>query len=338
MSADSFRQMAARYPALRIAVAGDFCLDRYLEIDPARAETSIETGLPVRNVVRVRAQPGAAGTVLNNLAALGVGEIHAVGFCGEDGEGYELRGALERIAGVCMDGFLVTPQRRTFTYCKPLIVVPGAPPIEMERLDTKNWTPTPEAVQAMLAAHVRRLGAAVDAVILMDQVDAPETGVVTRHVREAAAAAQRAHPGLLVLADTRRSLDDYPPMTFKMNGAELGALCGQEEPPDVVKTMRLATALARRNGHPVFVTLSEHGIVGAGADGYTHHVPGLPLRGPIDIVGAGDAVTANLAAALAAGADRSEAMTVAMAAASVVIHKLGTTGTASPHEIETALA
>ena len=54
-------------------------------------ETSIETGLTVYNVVEVRSQPGAAGTILNNLVALGIGEIHAIGFCGDDGEGFELR-------------------------------------------------------------------------------------------------------------------------------------------------------------------------------------------------------------------------------------------------------
>ena len=42
-------------------MVGDFCLDRYLEIDPALAETSLETGLPVHNVVRVRSQPGGGG-------------------------------------------------------------------------------------------------------------------------------------------------------------------------------------------------------------------------------------------------------------------------------------
>ena len=96
MNAERFAEITGRYPSLRIGVVGDFCLDRYLEIDPARAEVSIETGLPVHNVVRVRSQPGAAGTILNNLVALGVGTIHVVGFCGDDGEGYELGRALRR--------------------------------------------------------------------------------------------------------------------------------------------------------------------------------------------------------------------------------------------------
>ena len=93
MTPDRFDQITHEFERLCLAVVGDFCLDRYLEIDPARAEISIETGLPVHNVVRVRSQPGAAGTILNNLVALGVGEILPVGFCGHDGEGYELPSA-----------------------------------------------------------------------------------------------------------------------------------------------------------------------------------------------------------------------------------------------------
>src|SRR5260221_11415100 len=94
MDSSRFQAITERYRDLSIAVVGDFCLDRYLEIDPARQETSLETGLPVHNVVNVRAQPGGAGTVLNNLAALGGGAIFPVGFCGAHGEGYELGRAL----------------------------------------------------------------------------------------------------------------------------------------------------------------------------------------------------------------------------------------------------
>src|SRR5262245_64314382 len=126
MNAERLRALTSRYPKLRVAVAGDFCLDRYLEIDPERRETSIETGLPVHNVVNVRSQPGAAGTILNNLVALGVGEIYPIGFCGTDGEGFELQRALRAKGNcVCMDYFFASDERRTFTYCKPLVVQAG---------------------------------------------------------------------------------------------------------------------------------------------------------------------------------------------------------------------
>src|SRR5262249_25305016 len=89
----------------------------------------------------------------------------------------------------------------------------------------------------------------------------------------------------------------------------------------------------KKNHQPVFVTMAERGIVGAMPDQPPEHVRAHPTRGPIDIVGAGDAVTANLAAARAAGADVREAMELAMAAASIVIHQLGTTGTATVAQI-----
>ena len=75
MDPQRFKAIAHKYSSLRIAVLGDFCLDRYFEIDPAKAEISIETGLPVHNVINARAQPGGGGTVLNNLSALGIGAI-----------------------------------------------------------------------------------------------------------------------------------------------------------------------------------------------------------------------------------------------------------------------
>src|SRR6266852_704100 len=94
MTPKRLQAITGAYRSLRIVILGDFCLDRYLEIDPARQETSLETGLPVHNVVNVRAQPGGAGTILNNLSALGIGTIYPIGFAGHDGEGFELWNSL----------------------------------------------------------------------------------------------------------------------------------------------------------------------------------------------------------------------------------------------------
>jgi rfaE bifunctional protein kinase chain/domain len=326
--------LAQRYAGLKLAVVGDFCLDRYYEIDPARQERSIETGRVVHNVVRVRPLAGGAGTIVNNLAALGVGAIHAVGFAGADGEGYELRRALAALPGLRLDHFGETEQRRTFTYGKPLVLHPGRPPEELDRLDSKNWTPTPDAVQDRLIAAVEDLAERVDAFIVLEQADVAETGVVTGRVREAIGAVAQRRPELPVLADSRRGLGDYPPLNFKMNRAELRGLVGAAGNLDLDEARRAAARLAERTGRTVFVTLSEDGLLGAAPGGAVEHVAALPVRGPIDIVGAGDAVTANLAAALAAGASLREALTRANAAASVVIHQLGTTGTASLEQIE----
>lgn len=335
MSPERLQELTARYRRLRLVVAGDFCLDRYWDIDPALSETSLETGLPVYNVVRVRAEPGGAGTILNNLVALGVGTVHPIGFCGEDGEGWELRRALAARPGVVLDDFLTTADRHTFTYGKPLLHEPGRPPRELNRLDLKNWPPTPPALGKTLAASVERLGPTADALIVLEQVDHADTGVLTQPVREAVARLAETRPELPIVADSRRGLSHFPPVIFKMNRRELAALTGGEETnwPTPEACGRTAAALARRNGRPVIVTLAEAGLLAAEPDGRLIHLPALPVRGPIDIVGAGDAVTANLTAALAAGAQLQEALELATLASSHVIHQLGVTGTATPQDL-----
>ncbi|MBI1178236.1 carbohydrate kinase [bacterium] len=334
MTPRRFQTIVRKYPGLRIAVLGDFSLDRYLEIDPARSEVSIETGLRVHNVVNVRAQPGSAGTILNNLSALGIGALFPIGFCGVDGEGFELREALRAKPGVALDHFLQTSARCTFTYCKPLVLKPGKPPQELNRLDRKNWSPTPAEVQNQIIESLYAVDDLVDAIVVMDQVDVGGTGVITPAVLEAIHTVSRKRRRLPVIADSRRGLRGYPPVIFKMNGAELLALSGRSKTQGLPIVKRRAAELARANARPVFVTLAEKGIVGAEPDGRTVHLPSWPVRGAIDIVGAGDAVTANLAAALAAGARMDEAIEFANAAASIVIHQLGTTGTASVVQIK----
>jgi rfaE bifunctional protein kinase chain/domain len=337
MDSTRLTAIAERYSSLSIAVVGDFCLDRYLEIDPSKKETSLETGLPVYNVVNVRAQAGGAGTIVNNLVALGVGTILPVGLVGEDGEGYELSSALENLAGVRLTHFVRTRHRRTFTYCKPLILEPDKPPRELNRLDLKNWSPTSAWLQGLLVGQLQEVAASVDAIIVLDQVDIPETGVVTQKVLAALRSLAETKPELLVLADSRRGLRGFPPVVFKTNAAELAALTGAPGELSSEQVESTATALAKQNGRNVFVTMAARGILGAAPDGQIQYVPALPVRGEIDVVGAGDAVSANLTAALAAKADLGETLEIANAAASIVVHKLGTTGTASVPEIRKLL-
>ena len=144
------------YDQLKIAIVGDFCLDRYFEIDPSRSEKSIETGLEVYNVTKVRTQAGAAGTVLNNLVALGIPEIHTIGFCGEDAEGWLLRKALHKLKGVNSEFFFSSSLRHTFTYSKPLVCEKNKPPVELNRLDQKNWTPTPGEISDQICIFDRK--------------------------------------------------------------------------------------------------------------------------------------------------------------------------------------
>ena len=170
----------------------------------------------------------------------------------------------------------------------------------------------------------------------MDQVDEAETGVVTKTMLGILGLTTRGR-ALPVVADSRRGLHGFPSVIFKMNAAELGKLCGLSGSLSVEQVREAAVQLARKNQRVVFVTMAERGLVGASPEGAVEHVHALPLRGPIDIVGAGDSVTANLALALAAGATLREALELAALASSLVIHQLGTTGTASIAQMQALL-
>lgn len=71
--ADRLETLMARFRDARVAVLGDYFLDKYLDVEPSRAEPSLETGRTAHQVVSIRHSAGAAGTVVNNLASLGAG-------------------------------------------------------------------------------------------------------------------------------------------------------------------------------------------------------------------------------------------------------------------------
>jgi rfaE bifunctional protein kinase chain/domain len=334
LKAERFKKITSGYRAIRVVLIGDVALDRYLHIDPALAETSLETGLPVHNVVAVRPQAGAGGNVLANLAALGPKTLMAVGFSGDDGEGLELRRALEGM-GVDLRHFLVRPDRATFTYTKPIIVRPGRPPAELSRLDIRSRTPAPAALEDDIIARLRAAVAKTDVVVAMDQVPEPANGVLTRRVKVEVAALARRFPKKVFIADSRTSIGDFANVRIKVNRSELARHFGAAE--EEANLSALAKRWSSDLGRGVFVTLGADGVLVA--DGRrVARIEGIPLAPPVDSCGAGDSVLASIAMALAAGATPAEAAELGNAAGAVTSKRIGTTGTATVTELAAVLA
>ncbi len=333
------RTLLAAFPPLRIGVVGDFFLDAYYDCDPALDEKSLETGRTCYQVVGHRRQAGAAGTVAANLRALGVGKVAAVGYCGDDGEGYELRRAMRGL-GLDLADFVTAPNRLTPTYGKPCYIDStrrGRPVVEeLERLDSKNRHPTPASLQDELIDRIRAGLDRWDAVVLLDQVTEANCGVLTTRVRSAVAAAlaEREHP--CALADSRQRIGQFRNAMLKPNQREAFAACRGKGRLSLAAAQNNAMALHRRARRPVFLTLGARGMLVANA-GTTVRVPGIRVAGPLDIVGAGDACSAAISAALAAGAQPVEAATIATLAASITVQQLGTTGTATPTQLRRRL-
>jgi bifunctional ADP-heptose synthase (sugar kinase/adenylyltransferase) len=331
LSTAALEHILATIPRLRIGVLGDLFLDRYLDIDGALTEPSLETGLDAYQVVRVRSYPGAAGTVLNNLAALGVGTIVPIAVIGDDGEGYELRQALAALPPVRPDHLLSSPERRTPTYTKPMLLSQGAAPRELNRLDIKNRTPLGGDAENAVLAALDTAWPELDALVVVDQVSEPECGVVTRRVRERLAHLGASQPSKLILADSRERIGAFRNVAVKPNAAECARGLGRDAPAGDLGAA--ATALARRIGGTVFCTSGPDGIWVAVAGQEPKLVPGLRVAGPVDTVGAGDSTSAGLACALAAGAPAEDAAAFANLVASITIRQIGVTGTASPEQV-----
>lgn len=326
------RALLARFADLTMLVAGDFFLDKYLFIDPGLSEESLETGLDAYQVVRTRADPGAAGTVAANFRALGM-RVTALGFTGDDGHGLELRRGLAGL-GVDTDALLTLPNRVTPTYTKPTLAPPDGLLRELNRLDIKNRAPLPPQAEQTLIERLTDLAASVDAVVVLDQVQEAECGVVTTRFREVIADLARARPNLILFADSRERIRHFRGVIIKPNRAE--AMQGTpwqsaaDVPAEAVSAR--AQALFKQNGRPVFITLGEAGILLCDTGG-VQTIPAQTVTGPTDVVGAGDSVTATIVASLCAGASPTEAAFIGNLAASITIRQIGTTGTATPVDL-----
>jgi rfaE bifunctional protein kinase chain/domain len=337
-----------QFPRLKLLVIGDFFLDKYLDLDRRLSETSLETGLEAYQVVKVRCSPGAAGTVTNNLRALDV-QVTALGVIGEDGEGYDMKRAL--IArGVDVGSLLVHPDRVTPTYMKPMMhettgQSDTASVHELNRMDIKNRAPLPEAIQTHIIEKLHALAPTVDGIIVADQVPETNCGVITDRVRDALTVLGK--EGKIIAVDSRKRIGHFRHVMLKPNVHEAlealkdiasGTETIQESEPEAMNNKehvyQAGHTLYERTQRPVFITVGAEGVLVFTASGM-HHVPGVQVTGPIDIVGAGDSVMAGIVSALCAGAQSADAALVGNLVASITIQQIGTTGTASRQQVLT---
>jgi rfaE bifunctional protein kinase chain/domain len=330
LTTELIERVLSTIPHRTIGVLGDLFLDRYFDIDAALNEPSVETGLTAYQVTRVRSYPGAAGTVINNLAALGVGRIYPIAYIGDDGEGYELRQALKLLPAVEQGGIISVPDRRTPTYTKPML---GDK--ELNRLDIKNRVPTSEGVQEHIIELLDEAWPQLDGLIVLDQVSEPECGVVTNRVRDHLADLSAREPDKFVLADSRERIWEFRNISIKPNSKEFdagfdwGGLSPIQEFAEMVAGRRCQAQNVR-----VFCTEGRHGIAIYDGSGEPRTwVRAYPVSGPIDIVGAGDSCSAGITSAMVSGLTHEQAAAFGNLVASITIQQIGVTGTATPEQV-----
>jgi bifunctional ADP-heptose synthase (sugar kinase/adenylyltransferase) len=277
--------------------------------------------------------PGAAGTILNNLHALGVGKLLAVGFAGKDGNGYELLRCLKDI-NVNTNYITRTEELITPTYTKPMrMEIYGYR--ELNRLDSKNHVKISKNIEDKMVDNLYETIGKVDAIIALDQVEEAGSGTISPKMKKALADIGERYPNLVVYGDSRAYISQYKNIYVKCNARELVKINEgkTEDEEDLDKIAKFGSKLSVQNGKPVFVTLGEKGILVVNGS-ETALIPAVTVEGPLDICGAGDSASAAIVCALACGCTNEEAAFLANIVASITIQQIGTTGTATPDQIK----
>lgn len=306
MNSERLETILARIQQLRIAVMGDFALDFYFDIQKSTGEFSVETAKEVHLASKPRAYLGGAGNVAKNLAVLGA-QVSAFGVRGNDLFGREMAHQLATL------GIDATNMQEididTPTYSKPLQTQDELNRIDFGTRSSNFQAQTGELLQSLAAESF-------DWIIFNEQFRIPL--LQAKHIE----GINHAN----ALADLR-SLGSYAKhLPLKVNEAEFIKI---NQKPATLENIR---TWANTRNNPVLVTLGEKGMIYASKEEF-HHQPAIPVKGPIDTVGAGDMVVAGFSAARAAGATVAEACEFASLAVHISIHQVGETGSASPDAI-----
>jgi rfaE bifunctional protein kinase chain/domain len=295
---------------VRVVVLGDLMLDTYVWGDVSRI--SPEAPVPVLEVVQRTYQPGGAANAAAGIAALG-GVVEVGGVVGSDAAGETLRGTLAS-NGVAGDGVVFDGERPTTTKTRFI-----ATNQQVVRVDEEGREPLREEKAAEVLDWARRRLADAHAALLSDY----GKGTVTPRVATAFVAAAR-EAGIPVVVDPKG------PEFAKYAGATVVT-------PNEREAREASTIRVQHNAALDDVAADLRGLldgaallVTRGAAGMRLYRDGHPLeeipalaREVYDVTGAGDTVTATLAAALGRGLELTDAVRLAAAAAAVTVGHVG---------------
>lgn len=337
---DRLLRLVKAFRGCRLAVVGDWMLDRYVWGKATRL--SPEAAVPVVDFTTQSECPGGAGNVAANLVALGA-RVEPFGVTGNDEPGRALRVCL-RAMKIPDKNFLADPSRPTTL--KTRIIARHQ---QVVRVDHESREPLSAALEDKLVHRILSALRRDDALVISDY----DKGVVTDSlVDRVLQACERLRVGAFVKPKWSR-LPIYRGATaIVCNRGEAGFLVTRNLESDESVEEAGRTLLAHFGSPAVVITRGERGLSvfqRDAADGF--HISATSRERPVglakvrqepagrqvfDVTGAGDTVLAILALAHAAGASMREGALLGNAAAGVVVGKLGT-ATLTPAELLAAV-
>ena len=316
MDRSRFQEIAARFPHCRAVVLGDLMLDRY--VTGAVDRVSPEAPVPVVLVDDEWNAVGGAANVAANIRAMGAA-CDVIGVAGADSAGRTIGRTLEAMGAGC---FFVPDGGRSTTV-KTRVLAQGQQVVRIDREQTAAVSL--DAEERLRARLDERLpGAGV--LVLADYNKGVLSAAVVGHALKRAA--KLAVP--VVVDPKRHNFFAFGGATvFKPNRGELEAAL--DEPVRPADPEWMEAARARIGCDHLLVTLGAEGMALASPGGRLEHVSSR-ARSVYDVSGAGDIVSAVVAASVAAGGGVGEAVILAAHAAAAGVAKVGV-ATVTPEEI-----
>ncbi len=327
-------EVLSKFQQFKILVVGDLSLDLYCFYDPDLSEPSRETGIPNTVCIRKEYWPGAAGNVAKNVSLLG-SRTYLISVCGDDGFGKDLKEVLWNEYKLPKSCVVEDVGKMTFTYTKIINNKTGRE--DRGRIDFIEKTPISNKAEEMILDKLKRLVPVVDAVIIEDQKETPTPGVITERVRKLLQHQKDKYPNKIFIVDSRLRGHLYRNMILKPNEREFVLLYNNlfekhEMPREALSFIkRYARDVSRKIGAPLFITLSDRGMLYVDKERLAT-IPAKRVK-PLDITGAGDAIIAGLVLSLLATRDPifSAKFANIVAAISVSLEK---TGKVRPNDVK----
>jgi fructose-1-phosphate kinase PfkB-like protein len=238
----------------------------------------------------------------------------------------------ERI-GADTSGMVITAERPTNTYTKPMRRQPDGSWQEINRLDMRSFAPLPASLEKKLIGNLAKAVSETMGVAVVDQYAERNFAAVTDGVREALSRLARENPDTFFYGDSRRFVAEFRDIITKCNEIELlNAMEPGANADDRDAIVRNGRMLREKGGNAAVVTLGAQGACVFEAGGETW-LPAFRVEGPLDIVGAGDATSAGTLLGLTLGLPLPTAALLGSCVSSITIQQMGVTGTATVSQV-----
>ncbi len=328
----SKQRLIALLPRLagrRIAVAGDYVLDRFVFGHPKRV--SREAPVLILRFWKEESLPGGAGNTAANIRSLG-GLPLPVGATGDDPEGRALREILQK-RGIDTSGLAVVPSYATPTKTRILGGGPHSIKQQIVRYDREDPLPGGGDWRSLFDQRLAAAAAGADAAVLSDYGYGAVSPASVSVLRPALS------PGAPILLDSRHRMTDYAGVDAATpNEEELEEAAGSPLGDSAEKLSAAGAAVQTLlRCRSLLVTRGSRGMALFDGDGPPTLIPVHGTDQVADVTGAGDTVLATFALGLAAGASPLEAALLANFAGGIVVTKMGT-AVVTPDELADAVA